>query len=323
MKKFIISFIIFIAPLILLSYFTDRFISANLKKSTTYTGGEFTVWNDILDGHINSEILIYGSSRAWIHFDPKILSVKFGKKVYNVGIDGHNFWLQYLRHLLILKNNVKPKYIMVSLDIFTLEKVKELYNPDQFLPYMNSDPLFEEYLKSYKGFTWIDFHLPLMRYRGRSSSILHAFTLSMNSTLQEVGRVNGYQGMNKEWNSDLENAQKKIGQYEIKVDTPSLKLFQEFIEECQKNQIGLLFVYSPEYVEGQKFVKNRKDIMDLYTALSTQYSIPFYNFSNDSISFDKANFYNASHLNMKGSRAFTIKLADQITADGLINSGRE
>ncbi|MFZ1561856.1 MAG: hypothetical protein WAT37_18110 [Saprospiraceae bacterium] len=320
MRKFIISFILFLAPVFLLSYFTDRFISANLKKSTTYTGGEYTVWNDILEGNVNSEILIYGSSRAWVHIDPNLLSDQLGKTAYNVGIDGHNFWLQYLRHLLVLKSNVKPKYIIVSLDIFTLEKVRELYNADQFLPYMYNEPLFEEYLKSYVGFTWIDFHMPLMRYRGRSSSMLHACKLYMEGTLQEAGRVNGYQGMNKEWNSDLENALKKVGHYEIKIDTPSLKLFQEFIEGCQKDHIALLFVYSPEYVEGQKFVKNRKDIMDLYTALSTTYSIPFYDFSNDSISYDKAKFYNASHLNMEGSRDFTIKLADQIIANGWMNA---
>ncbi|MBE2208298.1 MAG: hypothetical protein IAE84_11975, partial [Saprospiraceae bacterium] len=78
-------------------------------KQTKKAPGEFEVWNDIYNSNVNCDIAIYGSSRAWVHIDPKILSHILQLNVYNFGIDGHNFWLQYLRHIEFLKYNPKPK----------------------------------------------------------------------------------------------------------------------------------------------------------------------------------------------------------------------
>ena len=61
----------FVIPVIAVSYFADLVISKELKKSNSYTFGEYSIWNDIYDGKINADIVIYGSSRAWVHFDPE------------------------------------------------------------------------------------------------------------------------------------------------------------------------------------------------------------------------------------------------------------
>ena len=164
MKKFIKSFLFFISPIILLSYFLDVFISANLKKSNQYAEKEFSCWNDVIEGKVNSDILIYGSSRAWKHISPKIFIDSLHISAYNLGIDGSNFSLQYFRHCMLLKYNRKPKIIIASLDMFTLENKKELYNSEQFLPYMLRNNDIKKATASYVGFNWYDYEIPLIRY---------------------------------------------------------------------------------------------------------------------------------------------------------------
>ena len=79
---------------------------------------------------------IYGSSRAWLHIDPEIIEDSLDLTSYNFGIDGHNFRLQYLRHLEYLRKNNKPHIILHSIDIFTLQYEHDLFHMEQFLPFM-------------------------------------------------------------------------------------------------------------------------------------------------------------------------------------------
>jgi hypothetical protein len=307
MKKFVKQVVLFLLPIILISYFLDSYISTNLKRSNSFAEKEYSTWNAIIDGKINSDILIYGSSRAWKHIDATMISNKVGVSTYNLGIDGHNFWLQYLRHSMLLENNTKPKLIILSLDVFTLQKVDDLYNSDQFLPYMLWNEKIKNATISYNGFKSVDYLIPLIRYFGRGNAVQTAF-----KTSSKVERIKGYQGQDQQWNDDFEKAKKAMKNYEKELDYTSIVLFEKFLRDCKSKNIKLLFVYSPEYIDGQKFVKNRDKIMSLYAKFSKNYNIPFYNYSNDAISYQKKYFYNASHLNKTGAELFTKKIIDSL-----------
>ena len=311
MKRFILNILYFFIPFLALAYFIDIFISVNVKKSNSYTK-EYPVWNAIIDGKVNSDIVIYGSSRAWVQIDPAMITDSFGVPTYNLGIDGSNFWLQYLRHNLLLKFNRKPKLIIHSLDIFTLQKKKELSNPDQFLPYMLWNNEMKNSLIGYDGFTFFDFHIPLLRYYGKFDAVKTAVKLFIQPDANAAERIKGYQGQNLLWNSDLEKAKLAMKTYKTSIDTSSLILFEKYLHDCISDNINVVFVYTPEYIEGQKFTENRSEILCIFQQLSKKYKIPFYDFSNDSISFKKQYFYNALHLNKTGAELFTNKLIDTL-----------
>lgn len=307
MKKFIKQILLFLLPIILISYFADSYISTNLKKSNSFAEKEYSTWNAIIDGKINSDIVIYGSSRAWRHIDPTMISKNLNVSTYNLGIDGHNFWLQYLRHSLLLENNTRPKIIILSLDVFTLQKVNDLYNSDQFLPYMLWNDKIKNATISYEGFKSIDYVIPLLRYFGKGNAVQVAM-----KTKNKVERIKGYQGKDQQWNTDFDKAKNSMKKYEKELDSASIILFERFLNECISKDIELVFVYSPEYIEGQKFVRNRREIISFYKKISEKFNIPFYNYSNDAISYQKKYFYNASHLNKTGAELFTKKLIDSL-----------
>jgi hypothetical protein len=307
MKILFVKLIIFILPIIILSLPVDYYLSEKLKKSNSCSG-EFLVWNDIFDRKVNADIVIYGSSKAWVNFNPKILEDSLKCSAYNLGIDGHNFWLQYLRHKELIKYNTKPKYIVISMDIFSLEKKHDLYNLDQFLPYMLFNGDIYHYTSSYEGFSTFSYYIPLIRYAGRREALLDAIISALNMGNSEPMRSKGYRGMEFVWNNDFATAKSKFNYYEVQIDSASENLFKLFLNECRTDKIKVILVYSPEYIEFQCFVKNRNAILSLYKEYSTNYNIPFLDYSDDQMCKEIKYFYNSTHLNKTGSEIFTDKL---------------
>lgn len=315
MRKFLFRLVLFFVPAIIFAGFADWYLSKTLRKSNSYTVGEYATWNAILDGKVNADIVIYGSSRAWVHINPTILKDSLKTSVYNLGIDGHNFWLQYLRHTLLLQHNTAPKLIIQTLDLQTLMKQETLYNPDQFLPYMLWNNEMRDATLSYEGYKFFDYEIPLLRYYGKLDALKEVKRLVKNPNLNPLERIRGYKGIDRKWNNDLKEAKLKYNKITIKTDPQSVVLFEKYIQECQSKKIKMVFVYTPEYIKGMDLIQNKKDIIALYTKLSIKYKIPFYDYSNDALSMNQSNFYNSLHLNKSGSEQFTRKLAAKLKAN--------
>lgn len=319
MRKFIIQLLIFLLPIILLAYFADFFISNTLKKSNSHAQKEYSTWNDIMDGTVNSDIVIYGNSRAWLQINPTMIGDSLKTSAYNLGIDGHNFWLEYLRHTLLLKNNTKPKLIIQSLDNFTLEKKKELYNPDQFLPYMLWNSEIREATKDYDGYDAMDYKIPLLRYYGKLDAFKTVMRLILKPESNTTERVRGYKSANLAWDGTFDKLLKVKKSHTAKLDSASIVLFERYLNECKSKNIKIVFVVAPQYIAGQKFISNRSEIMGIYSGFSEKYNIPFFDYSNDSLSFKKEYFFNATHLNKTGAELFTGKLITQLKGSEVLN----
>lgn len=316
MKKFISQIFIFSLPIILLGYFADVFISNILKKSNSHAQKEYSTWNNIMDGTVNSDIVIYGNSRAWLQINPTMIGDSLKTTAYNLGIDGHNFWLEYLRHTLLLKNNTKPKLIIHSLDNFTLEKKKELYNPDQFLPYMLWNSEIQEAISDYEGYDVMDYKIPLLRYYGKLDAFKTVVRLILKPESNTTERVRGYKSADLAWDGSFDKLLKVKKSHTAKLDSASIVLFEKYLNECKSKNIKIVFVVAPQYIAGQKFISNRNEIMGIYSSFSEKYNIPFFDYSNDSLSFKKEYFFNATHLNKTGAELFTNKLIVKLKSSG-------
>ena len=295
---------LFLAPLLLLAYPLDWFFSSKLIQAH-YETGELEVSNAIYSGKLDCDIAIYGSSRAWVHFNSQMIQDSLQVPVYNFGIDGHNFWLQYLRHLEYLKHNKKPHTIILSVDAFTLQKRSDLYQPEQFLPVMLWNQNVYNYTHSYEGYSIYDYCIPLLRYVGQKEALEQIWHVMKGAAQPQ--RHKGFAGMDMTWNKDLEMAQAKGEKYTIQFDKPTMRLFERFLIECKKAKIDVVLVYAPEYTDGQHFVSNRKQLMDYYRKQADQNHIPFLDFSSDALCDDQSLFYNSSHLNKTGADLFTRK----------------
>jgi hypothetical protein len=318
MKKFILKIAAFVIPIMVLSYGIDVFLSSNLKASNTFAHLEYPVWNDITEGNLNGEILIHGSSRAWVHFDCDILEDSLQLSAYNLGVDGHTFNMQQLRHELALIYNKKPKMVIHSVDATTLTK-GNFFNAEQILPYMLWEDTFEKFTSHYSSYSYLDYKVPLLRYYGQSDAIFTAFQMSFQPQNNKIQRVKGYQGQERVWNKDFDKAKKKMKSYDVIIDNDLKQRFDEYLKECRANNIEVVLVYAPVYIEGQEFIQNEEVLKEIYRGFALTYNFTFFDFTDDEICYDKNYFYNARHMNKTGSELFTRKLASKIKTEILKN----
>jgi hypothetical protein len=291
----------------MLSCVLDFFLSRNLRESGTFVTGEYTIWNDIYNRRINDEIVIYGASRA-IYFNSEIIGDSLNRSCYNLGINGLAFWHIYLRHRELLKFNKTPKYIIISIDDFSLVKGKNLYQQDQFLPYMYGNANYRKYLRDVNSFSFFDYYIPLIRYYGRRKAIQQAIECSYSKKSAKIRVNKGFVAWDLDWNADFETAKSYMNGLEIKNDSTSISLFNDFLKECSMTKIKVIFVNSPEYIDGQSFIKNREDVIKLYHDFSIKYDLLFLDYSKDEMCLHKEYFFNAQHLNKTGADQFNKKL---------------
>ena len=202
----------------------------------------------------------------------------------------------------------------------TMEKRADLFNADQFLPYMLFNKEMEATIIGYKGYTKADFYIPLLRYYGKRDALLRVFQYCINPSNNPVKRIKGYEGVEDlSWHNDLDKVKKKMKYNEVKIDTTTISLFEKYIIDCKKQNIRVLLLNTPEFIDGQLFTKNLKDVIQIYKNISTKYDVPFYDFSNDSMSYQKKYFFNAEHLNKLGAETFTKKLIDTLKRSALLD----
>ena len=309
MKHFIKNFSLFGIVLLFVIYPLDRLFSISLSNTES---GEFSVWNDIFKGKVDSELLIYGSSRAWVQVNPEILKDSLGLSVYNFGVDGHNFRLQYLRHIINADKAKKPRFIVHIVDHATLQKRPDLYNLNQFLPYMLFNKTIMEYTLDYEGFELPDYYIPLIRYSANTNAMANILFSWLGIASDNRLRVNGFKANDKKWTSDFKKAKKKIKSYKIDLDSGTIDLYQRFLNECKSDSIKVIMVYPPEYIEGQAFMEGRDNLLALYQEWADLNEIPFIDYSNDTLSFQKDKFYNVLHLNTTGSQLFSADLSKRL-----------
>ena len=304
MKKFLLHFFLFLLPVVLLAYAADVFLSANLKKSKNYVKGEYTTWNALYENKLDSKIIVVGSSRSWLHFDAQMMTDSLHTGVYNIGMDGYNFWFHNYRVKLAMQ--AKPKVIIHSIDVFALCKRPDLFYPDQFLPYMLGNSELREVSKNFKGYSEYDYKIPLLRYFGKGKAIIEAVKIALHGPNKPM-RIRGFQGNDESWNDDFKEATAKARKLVVHVHKPTIALFEKYLINCKKKNIKIVFVWCPEYIEGQKFIKNRAEIFGIYKTFSEKYNIPLLDYSNDPISYSTYYFYNAEHMNVIGAELFTAK----------------
>jgi len=324
MKKFLLktSLIILIPFIIALSL--DIFIS-NILKETKLFPVENEVWNDIYSSKADAELIIIGSSRAWVHFDTEIIDKNLSTKSYNLGVDGSNILQQYIRYKEFISFNHFPKKVILAVDIYSFSNEKF---PDiKYYPYVLGNFRVLNHLSSLNidEIDEIIFYVPLIRYFNlnflirlfsnekralfRNKNYDKAFMfLDQYINLNREGnfRSKGYRGMNVNWKT------RDVKKFTSPIDSSKVSLMKKFITEMKNENIEIIMIYPPEFKEGQSLCQNRNKIISEFEKISKEFDLRLYNYSDSLISERKEFFYNNQHLNKRGAEIFTKDVTDLI-----------
>lgn len=308
MKKFIFKLLVAFLPIVVIAYPLDSFIS-----HYSYYGPDSQILNDLYGGKAKCDIAIYGSSRA-SNINPNVIKDTLGKATYSFGIGGQNIWIQTLRHSEFIKYNGKPKLIIFSIDMRTLLQRTDTHLPNQFLPFALRNENISRYASSYKNYKESDYYIPLLRYTGQWKAFESTLHSMFNSNHKPgIKLINGYYGHDKQWGAQPVKLDKvRLDTYNRNFAPESIQLFERFLRSCAAENINVILVYTPEYVESVENISSRNGKFDIIRKLAAKHNITFLDYSKDELSYKKDLFYDAFHMNKRGAELFTSKLAAKL-----------
>lgn len=301
-------FLIFLFTVFIVAVLLDIYYSNQLKKMALFSG-EVQEWNQIKEGKTKADLAIFGSSRAFIQINPEILEKELNVNSYNFGLNGSKFKMQFYRFNLYLKHNPKPKIVVWNLDTFSFSHIDEVFQPNQYMPFMLWNRDLYTSLKEYKDTNSWDFILPLYRYRDQDywqDQIARAKKEEIHK--DGLFRDEGFKSYDRKWNVNWSKLEKKKSNFDFNV----YPLLEELIKRCEKENIKLVFTITPEYIKGQDYMLNRKEVISRYQQTLDKYNLPLLDYSYDSISYQQKYFYNTTHMNFKGADAFTKQLSQDL-----------
>lgn len=313
MKKFVLRLLLFcLLPLPAL-YALAYVIDSGLKKSRHFY---YAAWNDLFNGTINADLVVLGTSRAMMHFSPKILDSTLQLNSYNLGMDAAPFKIQFERFKIYLRYNKKPKYVIQEVGYtIPLMRNNELPHPQQFLPYLHDTAIWRITSSSGDPFHLADRYFPVYKYNNELPLIAEGVKCYFGKGVKSQ-MYKGYLGQGKLWDSSFAGFKKLNPDGVVyPIDQGAVALFEEYLDFCKTNDIRVFLVYPPVFIESNNYIKNLKEIIDTYTRLSAAYNVPFYNYMYDSLNYNTANFYNSRHLNKWGAELFSRKLGYRMQED--------
>ena len=314
MKRFIKYCLLFTLPAYLLLTVVDYRFSQTAKRSSDYS---IEAWYDIMNGVIDADVVVMGSSRAWEHVNPLILDSVLEVNSYNLGIDGRSFDSQILKYHLYRERNTKPQLIIQNVDIFSLIHrvgIKKI----QFFPYFWDKSIRDTFFPV-EPFTVWEKYLPMYRFlhvNARSDMPgLSVFLPDGTKTLTK-----GYKGEELSWNGRALSA---VDSIPFLVNDTTARMFKDYLAEVKADGIKMVFVFSPLYIEATKKISGMKDVYAYFQKIASEYDIPILDYTYMGLCNDTTYFYNGMHLNKRGSDIFSDSLACDIKRLGVLKEKKK
>ena len=255
--------------------------------------------NNYICTQTHQDILVFGSSRAIHHYDPKIIEGKTGMTCYNCGEDGMGIICSYGRYSMI-KRRYNPKLIIydieVAYDVLIDDNTRYLgflrpyYNEpgiDSIFYKVNSNEKYKMISNIYRyNSRWLDI---LAQYCSKSTLLAKDYTYS---PLREI--------------LDYE-PEKYVFSKDIDCDSLKLYYLERLIKDCKANGTKLVFAISPVYGESH----NR--LLQPFVNICENYQIPLFDhFGDEMFTKNRDVFKDKRHLNSSGAKQYSGIIADEI-----------
>lgn len=309
MRKFIIKGLALGFAVLLMAVLLDVMISFGLRKTDCY---RYQVFSDIFKGNMDCDVLYMGNSRAFSHFNPRIIDSICGVNSYNLGLGGYPINAQIAAYHCYKAHNGTPKLIVHQVDLVTLnivEDIRHQHDSERFFPTVY-DPTMRKELKKL-GYGFMELNCPLYRFFGYQKVIKDGL-LEFLKIKHYVDRP-AYKGFSPErgkWDGTNVAAMDSITGA---LDKEAITLFEDYLVECKKDGVYVLLVNSPVYAPTTKKVKNMDEINDYYGSVAKRFGYKYLNYTeNYDLCNDTLNFCVSVHLNRKATKRFSTDFAHNL-----------
>ncbi len=311
MKKLIAKLIFLLILPVPFLFLLSNMVDKGLRRSRMEF---YNQWTDVYSGKTNADMLLCGSSRMVFQVSPKVMDSVLSLNSYNIGMSGWTFNMQYDRLKIYLQHNKKPRYIVQGIDFACLGRREDIFEYEQFLPYLH-DTIIRRATDECRGrFTNREIYFPFFKYNNHYYLVKEGLNCYFNTGRQKQStRYKGFANTRGNWNYVFEKVKQANpnGIYND-ISPRTLADFDDFLSYCRQNDIRIILEFSPVYYEEKILEKNAERIIDTIKNHAKKFNVPFLDYTTDTICNDKKYFFDSQHLNAMGGQLFSVKLANDI-----------
>lgn len=246
--------------------------------------------------NINEEILVFGSSRAFYHYDPQIIQDSLCFSTYNCGFESSGIICAY-GFLKMILQRYHPRLvvydIMPHLDLKLNDNYSSLNNLPFFYERQGIDSIFWSVSKNerYKMIS------KMYRFNNFFPELL------LDNIHPILSFKKGHRTLNKQMYPNSEQSQEKEIFY---YDSLRLYYLEKLINDC-KGKTQLIFTVSPLY-------GNKDDsVLKPVKTLTEKYNVPILNHYTDSSFNNRFEYFSdINHLNSLGTTEYSKVIAREI-----------
>ena len=307
MKKLLQNCLIIAVAAFLSAFVLQHIVDIGLKRMNAHSNTQTSI-EELLSDTLNGDIVIMGNSRALCSYNPITIEHILHRKVWNIGVSGQPFGISYMRYHLYIQHNKKPKLVIVNIDNNELDMISNGFGREEYYPYL-SDSIIRTYIDLY-GFTWKHIYIPMYKYLGDYKLIGYGLLSAIGFyPFPSQTHYHGFYNANNKFDgNELRNQLLKDSIFRAECSEEAICLLNNFIGELQQQNIHSLLCYAPQYKELYQHLQIDSCLSE-YRYLSETYNIPLLDYSSLTWTNDSTYFYNANHVNLKGSELFSTQLA--------------
>jgi|GEM_PF-1449691 len=294
-----------------IQYFLDKGLR-NLKNT------QVNDWKNILDGKINSDIIINGSSRGFVGYNSEIIGEELKSSCFNLSFNAGGYNLQQDKFDIYIKKNKTPKIIIQNIDLAFFIKNNELPDEGQFYPFLYNKDLEYLFSKFDTKFNWFKI-IPLIKYNQNFNLLKAGVMANFSSKVKKNAKtINGFCPQDRAFVVDrlnLKRFENKVVKSKSKEEIKVLYQMIEFYRSRLKSNSKIILVWMPEHklrLTGS-YNLQRKYIVNELNLLQKKYkNISFIDMAYDNISNSDENYYDTFHLTERGANEFSKKISVKI-----------
>jgi hypothetical protein len=293
-KKFCKSFIIIVVCI----YLADLVVGESLKWLYSHQTSGFQCRTSFAINTTKADYLVFGSSRASHHYDPRVFEQKLNASFYNCGRDAQGIFYSCAVASAII-NRYKPKCIIIDIrpGEFTTSDEGKLAT---LFPYQNNLTI-KKVFKYNGGFENVKLLSHIYPYNSIFTSLLLGVT-SFNK--KRAVDDNGYIKLKGTLTDSVTNLKESD-----QVDTNKVKELTNLLSKLDKLNIPALLVISPLHYNYSRNSATAKLCAQICSKFK---STKFVYFGDNLLCKQGKYFMDTWHLNAAGAKLFSEEMVDQI-----------
>src|SRR5690606_34422454 len=259
--------------------------------------------------HADTDIMVFGSSRAQHHYDPESFDDLPNTSFYNTGKDGQGIFYSWAVLKSVLHRKKDSGILILDLNINEFDKSQDSYDRlSELLPHYTEHEEIQDIVNLKSPFEEIKAISYLYRYNSKVLTIIKDNLFPKKDNMEK-----GYEPIPVV----RRNLQLTVFEDAEAIDSLEVAAFVGFLKDAKAADQKVYVFVSPsyrQYLEEPQTIRIARDIC-------RELNVPFISFHQDSLFLRNANYFDdPTHLNEAGAEIYSDKVLNIIKKEKILNS---